>query len=81
MGAEPWSYYVPYKKNIGKAFLTLPQELFARGEYEKPYIDIGWLDELEFFDACDEEREYLYKNPGTLNICPLPAERSCYRCL
>jgi hypothetical protein len=36
MGAELWSYFVPYRDNIGEALEDLKQQEFAAGRYLKP---------------------------------------------
>lgn len=64
MGSSPWSYYVPYQEDIGAAFRELQREVFDSGEYRKPYIDIGWLEQLDFFGASIEERNALYDSYG-----------------
>jgi hypothetical protein len=36
MGAEPWSYFVPYRVNVEEALDDLKQQEFAAGRYFKP---------------------------------------------
>jgi len=59
MGAEPWGNWVPYQADIGQALRDLQRDVFARGEFRRPGIEEGLdlLDQCEFFDGSDEERE------------------------
>ena len=59
MGGEPWGGFVPYQPDITKALHALQDEVFQRGEYDKPYADISFLDDFDFFSITDEEREEL----------------------
>jgi hypothetical protein len=36
MGAEPWSYFVPYREDIEGALEDLRQQEFEAGRYDKP---------------------------------------------
>lgn len=36
MGAEPWSYFAPYRENIAAALEELKQREFSAGRYHKP---------------------------------------------
>ena len=57
MGAEPWGEFTPYRPDIQQALDALQEEVFRRGDYTRPYADISFLDDLDFFDVTEEERE------------------------
>jgi len=44
VGAEPYWYYVPHEKNVGRALEKLRQQEFAAGRY------LGAMDSLELVD-------------------------------
>src|SRR5947209_1180853 len=39
MGAEPWSYFVPFREDIQGALEALRQHEFAAGRYHRPDSD------------------------------------------
>ena len=60
MGGTSWSYIVPYQDDIKKAFQELSQEVFDRGDFERPLDALYGLNELDgagFFSADDQERQ------------------------
>jgi len=64
MGAEPWGGFTPYQPDIESALHALQEERFRWGEYNKPYADISFLDDMEFFDVTEEEREEMLAEYG-----------------
>jgi hypothetical protein len=52
MGASGWSYFVPYQKDINRALQDLKDEVFKRGQYEKPFeFDVNELERQREFLA------------------------------
>jgi hypothetical protein len=60
VGATGWSYVVPYQQDMGKVLEDLKGEVFLQGDYQKPSIDMSFLDEIGFFDADEETRESMF---------------------
>ena len=64
MGASGWKYFVPYQADIGKAFMELRDEVFARGDYEffhvRPPEDV-----IEVFTAFNVELLRFFRGEGT----------------
>ena len=54
MGASGWKYFVPYQADIGKAFMELRAEVFARGEQKIGSIPAvrGLQEDIEGDSAC-----------------------------
>jgi hypothetical protein len=61
LGANPWSYWVPYREDIEGALLELKQREFAAGRYHKPWGFTGTHATIEEAAAADE-------NNGTRSI-------------
>ncbi|HEX2998427.1 MAG TPA: hypothetical protein VHP14_26615 [Anaerolineales bacterium] len=36
MGASDWSYFIPYQQDLNKALQQLKEDLFQKGQYERP---------------------------------------------
>lgn len=64
MGAEPWRNFTPYQPDINQALQDLQQQVFLRGEFDKPYADLSFLDDMEFFAATEEERAEMMAKYG-----------------
>ncbi len=60
MGGTSWSYIAPYQEDIEKALQELSQEVFDRGDFERPLDALYGLNDLEgagFFSADEQERQ------------------------
>ena len=60
MGSTGWSYVVTYQEDIEKALQELSQEVFDRGNFERPLDALYGLNDLEgagFFSADERERQ------------------------
>jgi hypothetical protein len=57
MGATGWQYIVPYQTDMRKVLDDLRREVFARGDYQKPSMELGLLDDLGFFETDEVVRE------------------------
>lgn len=64
MGSEPWSNFTPFQPDINKALHDLQDEVFARGEFDRPYAEIDFLDDMNFFDVSSDEREEMILTYG-----------------
>src|SRR5689334_18588139 len=64
MGAQPWSSFITYQPDLQEALHILQAEVFRHGEYNKPHADISLLDDLEFFDVSEQEREEMILQYG-----------------
>ena len=47
MSGTGWSYFIPYQEDTTKALQQLRQEVFDRGDYERPRDALDFLNELE----------------------------------
>jgi hypothetical protein len=80
MGATQWTYTVPYQPDINKALEELRQEVFAKGEYYKPWEELReFREKLEAKpkdQLTDHERDtlaFLQTMPPLEPPDPLPA--------
>lgn len=77
MGAEPWSYFVPYEANVEDALHELRRRVFEAGEYRgselKPQTpeeaivnaeDVGTASILDIMQ--------ISATPDFCSVCPLP---------
>ncbi|HZT42725.1 MAG TPA: hypothetical protein VFA07_11220 [Chthonomonadaceae bacterium] len=46
MGATGWTYWIPYQSDLDKALRELKEQVFARGEYNKPFTAEDYLEIL-----------------------------------
>ncbi len=75
MGASGWSYTTPYDPNIEAALQRLQREVFERGEYYKPWVEVwGYHDSIlaKPLDQLEEVRLHLRHDPG-LHLAQLVA--------
>ncbi|MEO6810378.1 MAG: hypothetical protein ABI353_14780 [Isosphaeraceae bacterium] len=59
MGANFWSHIVPYQIDMDKVLEDLQHDIFLRGVYQKPGIDLSLLDDMDFFDVDEDARELM----------------------
>ncbi len=74
MGATGWSYFVPYEADVSAALERLQAAVFERGTYERPALELEFLEEMEFFTVTAEEREELLSEYGLSPLRRLIAE-------
>src|SRR5436305_11966609 len=80
MGAEPWSYFVPYEPAVEAPLEKLRQRVFESGEYNGSELDPATpADAMAKADA-DGTRSILdimqvSQSPEFCNVCPLPEEQ------
>jgi hypothetical protein len=58
MGASGWSYRTPYQPDVEAALHQLREQVFARGEFHKPWEMIGWSYQQFASQAEDEYGEF-----------------------
>jgi hypothetical protein len=77
MGAEPWSYFVPFESSIESALLKLRQRDFAAGDYRGSELNPATPEQaMENMDA-DGTASILditsvTDSPDFCAVCPLP---------
>lgn len=74
MGATGWSYFVPYEADMLAALERLQAAVFESGAYERPALELEFLEEMEFFTVTAEEREELLSKYGLSPLRRLIAE-------
>jgi len=60
MGGTGWSYIAPHQDDTEKALQELSQDVFDRGDYERPLDALDGLNDLEgagLFSADEQERQ------------------------
>ena len=75
MGAEPWSYFVPYRDDIEAAFEDLKQREFEAGRYFKPDWPIRSPKTIDEAVASFEEYEGTHSVLDTIGVVPLTPEQ------
>lgn len=64
MAASGWDFLVEFDGNATTLLDTLQMQAFAAGRYQIPFVEPDFLDEIEFFDLSDEEREEIAEHYG-----------------
>ncbi len=59
MGGVDWKYVVPYQEDVDKALQALRQDVFIKGEYQRPNDALDGFDDIDGtgFSTIDDEQE------------------------
>jgi len=72
MGATGWQYTVPYQADVEKMLANLHIQEFEGGRYQHPGApDFELLEEMDFFEVDEDEREEMIAQYGLTLIKPL----------
>ncbi|WP_254512726.1 hypothetical protein [Anatilimnocola floriformis] len=74
MGATGWTYLREFDGDPERMLRLLHEYVFAERLFQFPHTDISFLEEMDFFEVPDEEREELVEDYGLQPIMSL-AER------
>ncbi|WP_425397727.1 hypothetical protein [Aeoliella sp.] len=64
MAASGWNYLVEFDGTAKALLHKVQQQAFVAGKYQIPIVESEFLDEIEFFDVGDVEREDIVEHYG-----------------